>query len=315
LKWKKYVGLHLGSSHSLKDRILKYLRFDNTLERLWARYTGKYLPPDTYRGSHGLPISDIDLDGREEILWGSICIGQDGKTVWKITDQMPYIGHLDVVFPADIIPSIEGQEIFYAREGWLDEEGNIGVLIVNKFGETIWSKWGFTHFDGGWAAKILPNRADMQIFAYDVKSKEKSQEQGSHGFAWQGVTGYLWDSRGRHLSSPPVDWKSSTTFDWDGDGVKEIGLKKTGKILKFGKETVIQIAKGIHWGADIFGDHRDEVIVAPGDGKIYIYFNTDPLEVKPRVTKLIDRQYRNDLSRTMVNSINIPNESGIQIKN
>jgi hypothetical protein len=62
------------------------------------------------------------------------------------------------------------------------------------------------------------------------------------------------------------------------------------------------------WGADLFGDHREEVVVAPRDGKVYIFFNAEDIERPPRITFLADRQYKNDLSRTAMQFNIIPTE-------
>ncbi len=67
---------------------------------------------------------------------------------------------------------------------------------------------------------------------------------------------------------------------------------------------------GLIWGGDLFGDHREEVVWAPQDGKVYILFNTAPMENQPRITRLADRQYRNDLSRTAMQFNVVPTESG-----
>jgi hypothetical protein len=56
------------------------------------------------------------------------------------------------------------------------------------------------------------------------------------------------------------------------------------------------------FAADLLGDHREEMVIAPGDGKIYILFNTEKMEAPPMITRLADRQYKNDLSRTAVGS-------------
>jgi hypothetical protein len=89
----------------------KYVR------RIWDHFAR-----DKGRGSHSLPIADVNGDGKEEILWGEHCIGENGKDLWEIEDHMPYNGHPDIVFAADVLPSNKGKEIFtFARVGIVEK--------------------------------------------------------------------------------------------------------------------------------------------------------------------------------------------------
>jgi hypothetical protein len=98
--------------------------------------------------------------------------------------------------------------------------------------------------------------------------------------------------------------------DWDGDGVREICMRN-GKVSRFNGPAIAQVDSNTIFGADLFGDHREEIVSAPAtDGKVYIYFNTAPLAAPPRLTPLADRQYRKDLSRTAMQHNLIPFESG-----
>jgi hypothetical protein len=71
-----------------------------------------------------------------------------------------------------------------------------------------------------------------------------------------------------------------------------------------------KLSANILWGADLFGDHREEIIAAPGDGKIYIFSNTTDVGSPARVTPMADRQYKNDLSRTAMQASRILTEGG-----
>jgi len=261
---------------------------------------------DQYRGSHGLPIADINEDGKEEILWGERCIGENGKDMWAIEENTPYKGHPDIVFPADILPSHEGKEVFYGREGWGEKKEKIGVYLVDHRGKILWARWGYNHIDRGWAGRIIPGREGMQCLDINIEDKDWSKE----GADLIGPKGYLWSSNGKLLDNPSASWYFSFPVDWDGDGIREICTVEDGKIQKYGGKVVEKLPVGPLWGADLFGDHREEVVAAPGDDKIYIFFNTDVLESPPRLTPMADRQYRNDLSRTAMHENVIPTEGG-----
>jgi hypothetical protein len=294
--------------------------YDINLNELWRRNFGSDIQPkfnnkylnkiwnlvsdDRYRGSHGVPIADVDENGTEEILWGEHAITMDGKDLWKVEERIPYNGHLDIVYAADMIENIPGKEVFYGREGWGDKDQNIGMLLVDSKGNTIWSRWGYTHIDGGWAAKLIPDSNDWQFFGYDVAKKKWTPGV----FSYNQPTPHLFNSKGEEIFNSDTSWVGSLPIDWEGDGIKEI-CTKDGQLTKYNGEKLLSLSKGVLWAADLFGDHREEIIYAPQNGKIYIIFNAEEFENSPKITRIADRQYRNDLSRTVTYYV-IPTESG-----
>ena len=300
--------------------------YDSRLNKQWERVLGRrlYMPnipfghkyfrsmwdwffTDQARGSHCLPVADIDENGTEEIFWGEHCIGPNGKDRWFIREKMPYKGHPDIVFAADIRPEIKGLEIFYCREAWYQEKNdNVGVLMVDKSGQPLWAQWGLTHVDGGWVARVVPDREGVQCFAYDVAEKKWTPGAAEH----LDTTQMLFDAKGALVSNPPHTWIRSFPLDWEGDGIREVCLED-GSIQRYDGTMVKQFKAGMVWGADLFGDHREEFVWAPQeDRKVYIVVNTAPMASPPEVTRLADRQYRNDLSRTAMQFNVIPTESG-----
>lgn len=295
--------------------------YDLELNLLWKRFFGKDILPrfgnkylnkiwslfsnDQSRGSHCLPIADVDGNGTEEIFWGEHCITEGGEDLWEVTERTPYTGHLDIVFPADIIPNSPGLETYYCREGWLDRMDNIGILLVDVHGKTIWSKWGFTHVDGGWVAKVIPDENNFQLFAFDIAKKEWKPGQLNRITP----TRYLFNIKGERLPSPDSTWVRSYPVDFEGDGICEI-VTRDGKLIRNTGEVLISFKGELLWAGDIYGDHREELVYTPLDGKVYIVFNTDVIESPSRITRLADRRYKNDLSRTAMQFNVIPIESG-----
>jgi hypothetical protein len=296
--------------------------YDNKFKRVWERTVGRDLHTpvknkwlkriwhrffkDKGHGSHSLPIADINNDGKEEIMWGEHCIGENGKDLWVIKDHMPYRGQPDIVFVADVLPSHEGKEIFYCREGWYGRQNErIGMLLANSKGKTIWAHWGYTHVDGGWVARILADQEGLQFFAFDISKKMWNTEGASYGT----VSSFLWSADGKLVDNPPRSWVMSFPVDWDGDGVREICMEN-GDVQKYNGPIVVRLGGYPLWGADLYGDHREEIVAAPQDGKVYIFFNTEIIKSPPKITPVADRQYRNDLSRTAMQFYVIPTEGG-----
>jgi len=303
--WERNLGLDHFFPSGLWGRLYKFWNIDDKMKYLWARFKNNPAS-DQYRGSHSLPVADINEDGKEEILWGERCIGENGKDLWTVKENMPYLGHPDVVFPAKILPSMRGKQVFYAREGWGEKKEKIGVYLVDDQGKILWANWGYHHIDRGWVGKIVPGQESMQCLGIDIMEKEWNKE----GAKLIEPSGLLWDSGGNLLGNPPASWYYSFPVDWDGDGVREICVMEHGTIQKFDEAAMEKLPGNCLWGADLFGDHREEIVTAPGDGKIYVFFNAGDMNIPPRVSPIADRQYKNDLSRTAMHGFVIPTEGG-----
>jgi len=277
--------------------------YDNKLQKVWERVIA-----DGTHGSHSLTIADVNDDGKEEIMWGEHCITEGGKDLWTIKDRMPYSGHPDIVYVAEVLPSNPGKEVYFCREGWYGQRHRkIGMMLANNQGEIIWAHWYYRHVDGGWVSKIIPNSEGMQCYAYDIGGKKI----GEAGVKIDTIFQYVFHPDGKIFSRPSMH--GSFPVDWDGDGVREICVRN-GKVSRFDGPVIAKVDSNTIFGADLFGDHREEIVAAPAqDGKVYIFFNTAPFETPPRVTPLADRQYRNDVSRTAMQHNLIPFESGILI--
>jgi hypothetical protein len=300
--WERFIGLDTYAPKTSWGKVKKQWRRQNTLEYLWSRVRNRHTG-DFGRGSHSLPIADLDGDGKEEILWGEHCLGENGDDLW-VVERVPYLGHPDVVFPADVQPHTPGLETFYCREGWGDESDQIGMLLVDSEGKTLCAKWGYTHIDTGWVAKIDAEQEGLQSFGVDIVAKEWENQDAT----LTKTVPFLWDSEGNALAQPTSSWIYSKPVDWDGDGIRELCLSG-GEVQRYNGRTVASLGEDCLWGADLFGDHREEIVAASQNGRIYIFFNTDAIDSSPRVTPMANRQYRNDLSRTAMQFNVFPTEA------
>ena len=81
------------------------------LEKVW-RWTNERAPFKYQgQGQHSIKVGDIDGDGADEILNGSIAIDNDGRTMWSTG-----LGHGDRFYLSDIDPGRPGLEIWYTIE-------------------------------------------------------------------------------------------------------------------------------------------------------------------------------------------------------
>jgi hypothetical protein len=311
--WERNLGLdhhysegYPGTPMGLSVRLSKFWNIDNKMKYLWARLT-KRTTLDQYRGTHSLPVSDINEDGKEEILWGERCIGETGNDLWAIKERFPYPGHPDVVLAGHIMPSQKGKQVYFTRESGGAQPQKIGMYLVDHQGKILWGHWGYHHIDQGWVSRIIADLEGMQCLGVDIVDKLESATE-----PWKLIEprAFLWNSDGKLIGNPPASFYSSVPIDWDGDGVREIVFPDNGIIQKYGGPVMEKLSANILWGADLFGDHREEIIAAPGDGKIYIFSNTTDVGSPARVTPMADRQYKNDLSRTAMQASRILTEGG-----
>jgi hypothetical protein len=80
----------------------------------------------TTQGDHSLSLADVDADGKQELVYGSATIDDDGSLLYSSFDVLPpaappgatvRLGHGDAMHVTDIDPSRPGLEIWTAHEG------------------------------------------------------------------------------------------------------------------------------------------------------------------------------------------------------
>ena len=234
------------------------------------------------QGYHNLTQGDVDNDGRDEIMYGSMCVDDDGTGLYSTT-----YGHGDAQHLADINPDWPGIEYF----GCLENSGVWGGNYRNAgTGEIYYHKGIGRDMGRAGCSDITSRYAGMEMW-------------GPTGFPF--LTSY-----GTEISSltPP----SSMNFFiwWDGDPLREIldhawytdyGI---GTITKYndGANTRLLTANGTLSNnytkgnpcvsADILGDWREEVIWRLSDNSgLRIYTTPYPTDIRI-YTLMQDPQYR-----------------------
>lgn len=103
------------------------------------------------RGSHMCPITDLDGDGVEEVMWGERCIELGtGREVF-CADRDRYRGHSDVIQP--VLNRASGRwGIFTCRES--DQQADCRVAMFDDHGNRVWGRVDKGHMDMGWVAHI-----------------------------------------------------------------------------------------------------------------------------------------------------------------
>ena len=130
-----------------------YVLENRKLRKVW-RWTNERAPfMYQGQGQHTLKTGDIDGDGMDEIINGSLAIDNDGKTMWGTG-----LGHGDRSYMGDIDPDNPGWEIWYTIEE--PQPRNGACLVDARTGRIIFGADepnGDNEFGSCMAASSDPN--------------------------------------------------------------------------------------------------------------------------------------------------------------
>uniref|UniRef100_UPI000556AED2 rhamnogalacturonan lyase family protein n=1 Tax=Glycomyces arizonensis TaxID=256035 RepID=UPI000556AED2 len=110
----------------------------------------------TTQGFHSMSAADVDGDGKQEIVYGSATLDDDGSLLYSSYDTMPpesanpgayaKLGHGDAMHVGDFDPNNEGLEIFTVHEGGVWAPYGYAMRDAAT-GEILWG--GYTGRDTG----------------------------------------------------------------------------------------------------------------------------------------------------------------------
>jgi rhamnogalacturonan endolyase len=244
------------------------------LEKVW-RWTNERAPFKYQgQGQHSIKTGDIDGDGFDEILNGSIAIDHDGRTLWSTG-----LGHGDRFYLSDIDPARKGLEIWYTIE---DPHPQNGV--------SLWTAQAGTLIFGTTEA----NR-DNQVaggLAGDIDAAYPGMELWGDRYFFSAV--------GQPIAGdvPP----QSELVWWDADPQRELHAR--GTISKWKGATLGRTEGSVQHVADIAGDWREEIVTFTG-GELRIYSTTIPASDR-RITLMQDPLYRNDVTHRSMGYPHVP---------
>ncbi|GJM29543.1 MAG: rhamnogalacturonan endolyase YesW [Cyclobacteriaceae bacterium] len=248
--------------------IIKTRALDRSLNEIWYwESSGK---DEKYRGQgqHGIMCADIDQDGKDELVFGTSALDDDGTPLWYTG-----LGHNDVGYIADIDPSRPGLEIFYGLETPAPKNG--ACLVDAKTGEIIWGYEGSTvHVHSqGMIGDIDPDHDGIECYAGEAKEGDKY---------------FLYSAKGERLSDQNLWDLAPRAVWWDHDELKEVNYND--RLFKYKGDTLLNLEGKVLLVADIIGDWREEIVTSlPGELRIY---STNIPTSRKKVCLMQDRQYR-----------------------
>lgn len=247
------------------------------------------------QGNHNLAVADIDLDGKDEIVYGSAALDDNGVAMGNT-----YLGHGDAMHVSDF--NNDGvQEVFSVKEDSAGYKTAAEHFRVASTGETLYA---------------IPGGGDNGRGAMaNVDDEYAKTHPNALAIGWSYATGDAHDLTGSVVNAKPgTNSRGMTNFFvyWDGDLSREMlddnQLAKYdathGWTLRFYNDDKGYVPASSNNGtkatpslvADIWGDWREEIIMPVGKGEgetPYLRVMTSVLPTTYRLTTLMhDCQYR-----------------------
>ncbi|MBT2512585.1 rhamnogalacturonan lyase [Arthrobacter sp. ISL-30] len=297
-----YTRTVLVTYDFVEGKLVKRWTFDSDIAG--AEYKGQ--------GNHNMSVADVDSDGKDEFVFGSMTIDDNGKPLYNTK-----LGHGDAIHTSDLDPSRPGLETFAVHES-MSASGNRGATFRDSAtGEVLWSIPAVRDTGRGAAGDIDPRYAGAEGWAVGGTA------------AWNSTVGQMRSAKGELLSEkiPAANFLAW----WDGDLLREIvdhdfdEGTQTGvpTIAKWNWETqasdkllIAEDAKTNNGTkgnpaiqADIMGDWREELVWPSSDSnELRIYTTTAPTKVRLR-TLMHDSDYRLGVARENVSYNQPPHPS------
>ena len=203
-------------------------------------------------GNHNMSIGDADGDGRDEIIWGSAALDDDGKLLYATG-----FGHGDAIHMGKMIPGKEGLQVFQVHE----EKGNYAWDLHDAATGYVYYKGGPKGVDNGrgMAAQLSAKSQEWWFSSASERQQRStvtgevaSAANGSVNFRmyWDGTTqdGLLDGSKLDKYKDTDASFSRLVTFSNLGPGSTCNGTKNTPCLL-----------------ADILGDWREELVLYAQD--------------------------------------------------
>lgn len=228
-------------------------------------------------GAHTVQVADVDGDLRDEIIYGSCAIDDDGSLIYRTG-----LGHGDAMHVGDLMPDRPGLEVMMVHE---ETTAKYGIEMHDALtGEHISGEYTGSDVGRGVCADVDENYRGCEYWGY--------------GYNFYTAEGEIVGSK-----RPSANFRTY----WDGDLQEEI--TETGIIYKWkgvtkGQSAIVDMPSVYGIGtnlikytpnlqADIFGDWREEQIYYDKATRSHLYIFSTPYTSDYKVPCLMhDHHYR-----------------------
>ena len=269
----KHPSIFLGRGIYTRHKFIAYDvdQKNHDLKVRWKWTNNQPGSPWYGQGYHNYIVADVDWDGRDEIVWGSMVIDDNGKGL-----STTGLGHGDAQHIGDFNPYIHGQEMFACNED--NPSNNYRDATTSK----IYYRKTDTNDDGRCLAGNFYNDFPGAVghSAHDTPISTVTNE---------------------HVNTNTNGLSMNFRIYWDGDLLEEC-FNNT-EVTKPGVGTIATFLGAYSnnstkatpcYQGDIFGDWREEVIERTADNNIRIYTTNEPTKWR-NYSLWYDHQYRNGM--------------------
>ncbi|WP_344131357.1 rhamnogalacturonan lyase [Luedemannella flava] len=255
----------------------------------------------TTQGDHSLSVADVDSDGKQEIIYGSATIDDDGSLLYSSFGTLPEgsaapgsyvrLGHGDAMHVTDIDPDRPGLEIYTAHEGATFAPYGMAMRDAAT-GGVLFGAYSGRDTGRAMIGDVLPGVRGLEAWA--------SLPGGSDSLGLYSAAGVL---------TPGAIPGTNMSIRWAADGTTQIvdgNLAVTPKILDWRRGTLLTADGTLSNNgtkgnpslvADILGDWREELLLRTADSTaIRIYLSTE-VTGRKMYTLMHDPQYRVEVAR------------------
>ena len=269
----KHPSIFLGRGIYTRHKFIAYDVDPKThdLKVRWKWTNNQPGSPWYGQGYHNYIVADVDWDGRDEIVWGSMVIDDNGMGL-----STTGLGHGDAQHIGDFNPYIHGQEMFACNED----------APSNNYRDATTSKIYYRKTDTNDDGRCLAGN-----FYNDFPG---AMGHSAHDTPISTVTN-------DHVSLNTNGLSMNFRIYWDGDLLEEC-FNNT-EVTKPGEGTIATFLGAYSnngtkatpcYQGDIFGDWREEVIERTADNNIRIYTTNEPTKWR-NYSLWYDHQYRNGM--------------------
>lgn len=258
------------------------------------------------RGSHMTPVTDLDSDGVEEVLWGERAIEFDTGRQLFCADCGEYDGHSDIVQPL----------LDWARNRWYfftcrenDPRRSPRVTFYDAAGARLWGDIDKGHMDVGLVAHLKEGEGPVAV-AIRIGGKAL----GPSGLARSGMEEFAWDALSGKPRKPGFEIGPAIPADIDGDGYHELVRReeRNGRteILNAAGKVIATFPGKVACASKLLGEPGEQVLAFTRDGTVRIWGNENARDSERARRRYAHPFYRAN-QRLTANGYNLINLGGL----
>jgi rhamnogalacturonan endolyase len=264
-------------------QLTKRWKFDTYNSTTNAAYAGQ--------GNHNLRVGDVDGDGKDEIIYGSMAIDHDGKGLYNTK-----LGHGDALHLTDFIPERPGLEVLACHENKADGT----TLRDAATGEILW--------------QVKSGDDVGRCMGTDIHAGHRGMEM------WSSRSGGIFNANNlQSINTSTSSVSMNMACWWDGDLLRE--LQDGINITKYENGTATTLLSPTYVSSnnstkanpcivgDIIGDWREEVVLRATSNRFIRIYMTDKTTNYRFYSFLQDPVYRMSIVYQNV-SYNQPTHTG-----